>query len=98
MKKYFLHLLFFLPLFSFSQDDEARISTLLNGKIENWDVTYLKEEGNFEAYLMNDVNRWTFEIGTLSGEVNSEFNDQYNSWEITLGEKTYHLKTWLRNS
>jgi hypothetical protein len=98
--KHFL-LSFFPILFTlsvFAQADEGRISTQMTGKIEDWEVTFLKDQGNFEGYLMNDVNRWTFEVGALSGEVNSEFNDQYNSWEITAGDKSYHLKTWISAS
>ncbi len=101
-------IIFFLPLlFSFSPslvkpiDDvepEGRIRTVFTGKIESWEATIGKDEGTFEGYLMNDVNRWTFEIGNLKGEVNSEFNDTYNSWEITVSDKTYHLKTWLTSS
>ncbi len=97
-------LLFLLPVICFSfttkveTNDEGRISTVFSGKIENWDVDYLGVQGNFEGYLMDDVNRWTFEVGTLSGEVNTEFNDQYNSWIITAGTKTYTMKTWISGS
>ena len=95
--KYFLSLFFVicLNLHSFSQNDEGRISTQFTGKIENWEVSYLKDVGTFEGYLMNDVNRWTFDIGDLDGEVNTEFNDGYGSWEISVNNKTYHLKTWI---
>ncbi len=99
MKNIFLP--FVLALFSltaFSQADEGRIRTQLNGKIEDWEVTWGNDDGNMEAYLMNDPNRWTFSVGSTEGEVNSEFNDQYNSWIITTGQKTYTLKTWLSSS
>jgi len=101
MKNIFLSIFFLLFSFSaFSQDgeNEGRIRTEFTGKIENWEVNFLKDQGTFEGYLMNDVNRWTFEVGGLSGEVNTEFNDVYNSWEITVGVQTYHLKTWISNS
>lgn len=99
MKKYFIFLLSFLfPIICFSQAVEGRVRTEFSGKIEYWEVSLGKDEGTFEGYLMNDVNRWTFSIGSFQGEVNSEFNDKYNSWIITVDNKTYRLKTWLSSS
>lgn len=99
MKKQLLTFFVLLfSLFAFSQDNEGRIRTEFTGKIENWEVNFLKDHGTFEGYLMNDVNRWTFDVGGLTGEVNSEFNDNYDSWEITVSDKTYHLKTWISSS
>lgn len=88
-------------LFAFRSDnlaDEGRVRTFLNGKIESWEVTIGNEAGTLEAYLRNDVNRWTFEVGKLSGEVNTEFNDNLGSWIITVNGKEYKMKTWISNS
>lgn len=90
-----------LPLLAFRSDnltDDGRVRTFMSGKIERWEVTLGKDEGILEAYLKDDPNRWTFEVGTLTGEVNTEFNDNLGSWEITTGEKKYKLKTWLTGS
>ncbi|MEO5643145.1 MAG: hypothetical protein ABIQ40_12540 [Bacteroidia bacterium] len=101
-------IIFLLPLILFfasagikkmqDVEPEGRIRTVFTGKIEYWEARIGKDEGAFEGYMMNDVNRWTFEISAMKGEVNTEFNDTYNSWIITVGDKTYNLKSWLSNS
>lgn len=105
MKRAGLLLLLILPLLTGMQKpllpaegEEGRVRTFFSGKIENWEVSIDNQDGNLEAYMMNDPNRWTFEVGDLTGEVNTEFNDTYNSWIITAGSQTYKLKTWLTNS
>ena len=67
--KRFVVLVFLFGLFGVLRAEEAeegRVRTFMKGKIERWDVTLGSDEGNIEAYLMNDPNRWTFEVGGLA--------------------------------
>lgn len=76
-----------------SQQQEGRVRSFMQGRIDIWEVTLHDTAGNFEAYMKDDVNRWTFEIGSMKGEVNTQMNDKLNKWDITIGKKTYTLQT-----